>query len=309
MIDMLKIGKRKNSYWEYISMNVYVAGHRGMLGRDVVKVFKELGHAVSISYPSDISNIVSIEYDVRTIKPDVIINCAAYTDVDGCEDDTYKATLVNSIGVLNLAIVAKMLNLKLVHFSSDQVFGGFRHHPIFSHGVEVDDSKIPVNVYGKTKLAGELLAEANIPGLLYVIRTSWLYGSGRENFVDRIYNGLQSGNPLVIDDECVSKPTWTRDLALATVRILESCDPGVYHIATGLCTTKRYVAELVAKKFFGIGSDEMDSRVVGVPASEAGYGDAERPLVSSLKESVIPGYNVSSWLDSIEKYFLEKEYI
>lgn len=175
-------------------MKILITGSRGQLGTQLIEVLQlgrsELG-SISELYNNadilgvdidelDITNFSAVKDRVSLFNPDIIFNCSAYTDVDGCETNTELAMKVNAIGVRNLAIAAEQVRAKLVHISTDYVFSGTGHNPFSEY-----DQPAPVSVYGKSKLLGEEYVKY-FSTQYFIIRTSWLYGHYGKNFVKTI---------------------------------------------------------------------------------------------------------------------------
>jgi dTDP-4-dehydrorhamnose reductase len=207
-------------------MRVLVTGARGMLGTDLVCILEENEHEVFATDVEelDITQLERLQKMVGDIDPDVIINCAAYTDVDKAEKEPDKAFLINGIGAQNIALVCKDLDIDLCHISTDYVFDGTKEC-----AYTPDDSPNPINAYGKSKLAGEKYIQS-IWKKFYIIRTSWLYGKYGKNFVRTVLNQAKKQGALKVVDDQVGSPTWTVTLANAIARIIETEKYGIYHV-------------------------------------------------------------------------------
>jgi dTDP-4-dehydrorhamnose reductase len=200
-------------------LKVLITGKNGQLG----STFQELTSSVSDvdfifkdSKELDITNLSQVEAVLREEKPDVIINCAAYTAVDRAEEEPEKADLVNHIGVYNLAKNCKDLDIALIHISTDYVFDGEKGAPY-----EVDDATNPINVYGKTKLAGEL-AMRKINPMGCIIRTSWVYSKYGSNFVKTMLRLGQEKDEINVVADQFGSPTYAPDLANACLSLLRN---------------------------------------------------------------------------------------
>ena len=213
-------------------MKILLLGYKGMLGHDLDATLA-IDHEV-IGKDIDDFNITSLE-DCRGVieeaAPDIVINAAAYTDVDGCESDSKTCFAVNAEGVNNIGLICKERNLKVVHFSTDYVFDGTKGEPY----VETDTPN-PINTYGQSKLQGELYLRALTDNFL-LIRTSWLYGKHGKNFVKAIVNKAQSGGPLTVVNDQIGSPTATADLARAVKVLIEEGHTGLFHVTNrGRCS-------------------------------------------------------------------------
>lgn len=251
-------------------MKVLVTGAHGMLGVDVVRELSKSHEVKGLGRNQlDITRLDQIREYVRAWQPEVMINCAAYTDVDGCEVNIEQAFLVNAMGAGNLAVIAREVGVALVHFSTDYVFDGRGTRPYREF-----DQTGPINVYGKSKLAGEHLV-SSVAGKFYIVRTSWLYGAGGKNFVKTILGRARHGQELAIVDDQLGSPTYTVDLARAVGQLIEKQAYGIYHITnSGSCSWYQFARCVL---------------------NAAGIGDSEiKPIKSSQlqREALRPAYSV-----------------
>ena len=161
---------------------------------------------------------------VRTYSPDVIINCAAYNAVDLAETEWKKAFMVNGIGVKNLALAANEQGSILVHYSTDYVFDGKSDRPY-----TIIDPVHPINRYGESKLFGEKVVR-DLCNRSYLIRTSWVFGKGKTNFVLKMLEWCKDKTEISVVDDQLSSPTYTVDLAKATLDLISTQSFGLYHI-------------------------------------------------------------------------------
>lgn len=209
-------------------MRILLTGSKGQVGtclRDRLPENWEL--IASDSQTLNITDAHNVHNMVKTFEPDVIINAAGYTKVDAAETDIAKAFAVNATGTLNLAQAARAIGARLIHLSTEQVFDGY-HHVILIENMAPN----PLNVYGHSKLAGELLAlNAHIDTA--VIRTSWVYSEHGHNFVKiMLQKGLETSTIRVVDDQ-IGCPTYAGDLAEAIIRLAALTNParGIMHFA------------------------------------------------------------------------------
>ena len=284
-------------------MKILITGANGMLAKAVRERFMEheliLTDVVGTELSLDITNLEEVEKFVENVKPDVIINCAAYTAVDKAESEEELAKKINADGPKNLAIAANKNNCKLVHISTDYVFGGdLSLEEIYKE----DAPKAPVTAYGRTKLAGEEAIEENTKDF-YIFRTAWLYGDGK-NFVRTMLKfGKEKEEVSVVYDQHGS-PTYAVDLADIIYQALEKEIPyGIYH-TTNLGFTTWYD---FTKKIYEIAG--ISCRVNPV-TSEQFASAAKRPANSMLsKEKILEAeITVPSWEDALERYLkAEKE--
>lgn len=267
-------------------MTWLITGGAGQLG---LAFQRELGKQ-GIDYVSvnsaqlDITNPLSVEESVNSIKPDVIINTAAWTDVDGAEANESAANAVNALGPQNLAIASKNVGSRLVQVSTDYVFSGKGAAPWSE-----DADHNPQSVYGSTKSNGEKLVLDAHPTGAYVIRTAWLYSADRKNFAKTMtklaLNG--AGEVRVVNDQ-VGQPTFAGDLAKQIVNLALSDEPvGIYHgTNSGQATWFEFAQEI-----FKLAGAEV-SRVVPVSSSEYPR-PAKRPSYSVLSHDAWTKTNVA----------------
>jgi dTDP-4-dehydrorhamnose reductase len=219
-----------------------VTGAGGMLGRAVVEAATRLGHDVRACTRAelDVRDAGATRLALVSSRPQAVVNCAAYTDVDGAESDRRNAEAVNAGGAGNVAAAAAEIGALIVHVSTDYVFDGSKREP----WVE-SDRVAPLGVYGETKLAGELAVAAANPAHA-IVRTAWLFGAGGTNFVDTMLAlGAQRDEVSVVTDQ-VGCPTWTAHLAGALVELSgRPSETGIHHIAgAGACSWNELAAEV-----------------------------------------------------------------
>lgn len=252
-------------------MKILITGSNGMLGHDLEEVLKDSHELVlTTSKTLDITDKDKTMKIIKENKPDVVINSAAYTDVDGCETNQDLAYAVNGEGVRNLALACREVDCPLVHVSTDYVFDGTARDPI------AEDGEIgPISVYGKSKLQGEEAIQ-EILDKFFIVRTAWLYGINGKNF-PRTMLELAENHPeiTVVYDE-VGTPTYTPDLAYGISQLIETDYYGIYHLTnSGSCSWCEF-----ARYIFKIA--ERDVKVIPVTASEFSR-PAPRPSYSVLK--------------------------
>jgi dTDP-4-dehydrorhamnose reductase len=208
-------------------MRILVTGAGGMLAHDLVPALRGRGHDVlAVSRRQlDVTDRVAVASFVRASRPDVAVQCAAFTAVDAAETQEAAAHLVNATSTHYLAAACHDAGARLVYPSTDYVFAGDKNEPY-----QPADPPAPVNAYGRSKLAGERAALES-PGAL-VVRTSWLYGGGGGNFVDTIVRMSRERDRLEVVDDQIGRPTWTRSLARAITGLMEREASGIFH-ATG----------------------------------------------------------------------------
>jgi dTDP-4-dehydrorhamnose reductase len=206
-------------------LKVLVTGSGGMLARDLIPILKKR-HEVIAPPEKDLDitereNVFSI---LGRLRPDLVVNCAAYTQVDKAEEEREKAFLVNGIGVQNLALACNEQRIPLCHISTDYVFNGERDRPYTPF-----DNTDPINAYGASKLAGERFIQW-IMNAFYIIRTSWLYGKGGNNFVSTIMRIAGERPEIRVVHDQRGAPTSTVTLSRAVLALIETGAYGIYHV-------------------------------------------------------------------------------
>lgn len=274
-------------------MKVLITGSNGMLGHDLEKVLKDKHELIlTTSKTLDITDKENtIDFIVKN-NPDVVINSAAYTDVDGCETNQDLAYAVNGEGVRNLALACKEVDCPLVHVSTDYVFDGTARDPI-----EEDGEIGPISIYGKSKLKGEE-AILEILDKYFILRTAWLYGINGKNFPKTMLELAKDHSEITVVYDEVGTPTYTPDLAYGISQIIETDFYGIYHLTNSgqcsWCEFARYIFEIADK----------DVKVIPVTASEFSR-PAPRPSYSVLKNKkwIENGFEpLRSYKEAIKEY-------
>ncbi len=256
-----------------------VTGARGMLGRAVCDALQQRGipHRALDSRALDITDPTAV---INTITPNTtrVINCAAYTDVDGCETDEDLAMRINRDGVLHLAQRCRNIDATLVHISTDYVFPGNSERPY-----RPDDPIAPVNAYGRTKAAGER-AILGVGGDFRVLRTSWLYAPWGQNFVRTIARLAKERDTLRVVNDQRGRPTSVFTLADAALRLsAEDVNTGVYHVADdGQCTWFEFARRIVETLGLRCDVEPCTSDAFPRPAARPAYSvlDLEKTLAA-----------------------------
>ena len=226
-------------------MRVLVMGAAGQLGSEVVEVLRGDHEVVGVTRTdADITDLSQVMTLVEEVSPQVIVNAAAYTNVDGCEREKGRAFLVNAIGARNVAIAAKEVGAKLVHISTDYVFDGTKDTPYFEY-----DPPKPINVYGWSKLVGEQMVKEQNPRS-FILRVAWLYSARRKNFVKTMLKLAQERDEIRVVNDQRGTPTFAGDVARQIKALIETDCYGLYHCTSqGSCT--RYEFALAIFKCAG----------------------------------------------------------
>ena len=275
-------------------MKVLVTGTKGQLGYDVVNELEKRGHtAVAVDIEEmDITDAVSVERVITEAEVEAVIHCAAYTAVDAAEDNVEICRRVNAEGTKNIAKVCKKLDLKMIYISTDYVFDGEGERPW-----EPDDERHPLNVYGQTKYEGELAVEKYLEKY-FIVRIAWVFGVNGKNFIKTISETHEELN--VVDDQ-VGSPTYTYDLAVLLVDMVESDKYGRYHATNeGLCTWYEF-----AKEIFRQAGVEVKVNPV---TSDMFPAKAKRPKNSRMSKEKLDAngfHRLPTWQDALERYLSE----
>ena len=288
-------------------MKILITGSAGMLGTQVVtdlsRGYTELGEVPAALKGAqvitadvdtlDITDKAACEKYIAETAPDVVINCAAYTNVDGCESHQDDAFKVNAIGPRNLAIACEKIGAKLVHVSTDYVFKGDEATPRREY-----DLTNPVSVYGKTKNAGEEFVR-QFCSRYFIVRTAWLYGYNGKNFVKtmvRLCN--ERGGASVVNDQH-GNPTNAADLSHHLLKIAACEEYGTYHCTgNGECTWYEFASEIARLAGFEGAMKPCASDEFPTPTKRPAYSSLDNMMLR-----VTVGDEMRHWKDALEAYF------
>lgn len=270
--------------------HVLVLGASGTVGTEVTAT---LGHAAVQAIPHQACDIVD-RLAVRALlgehRPRIVVNCAAFTNVDGCDEDPERAYAVNAIGAENVALAAAELGATLVHYSTDYVFDG-------SAGRAYDefDSPNPLAHYGRSKLAGDRLVAA-VGGRYLILRIGHVYGDAGRNFGSTLWRRLSAGEAISADGARVVAPTWAHDVAEQTKMLLEAdCPSGLYHATSlGSCTWFEFACAM----------KDLGRHTAAIEPINA-TGRSPRPACSPLVSRLLPLrglLRMPTWRDGLEQY-------
>lgn len=277
-------------------MKLLVTGAAGMLGRDVMLAAGNAGHDV-VGFGRaelDVTNPDAIRRRLDIERPDVVINCAAWTDVDGAETAEERAFAVNGSGAGNVAAAAAAIEARVVHVSTDYVFDGSKREPYVE-----SDQPAPLSAYGRTKLAGEeAVAAANKRH--FIVRSSGLFGVGGRNFVDTMLRLAERQNEVTVVRDQVLSPTYTWHLAYGIVRMIEGIEFGIHHMAAaGKCSWYEFAREVFEQA-------RVECSVLSITSEEFGAA-APRPAYSVLASQREHAIRLPSWHDGLAGYLAQRE--
>lgn len=287
-----------------VTMKILITGANGMLAKEVKEKFEKENELICTDVADlDITNEEAVEKFVEETKPEYIINCAAFTAVDKAEVAGEIVEKINGDGPANLAKSAKKVGAKLVHISTDYVFGGDLD---VSKDYKEDDEKAPVTAYGITKLHGEEGIEKNMDEY-YIFRTAWLYGIGGNNFVKTMTKLGSSRDEINVVADQHGSPTYAKDLTEIIYQAIEKKIPyGVYHATNQGYTTWYDFTKAILEK------QNIQCKVNPVTTEEyiemMKITQAKRPFNSQLSKDKLlaQGIEVPNWEDGLDRY-LEEE--
>ena len=287
-------------------MKVLVTGVKGQLGYDTVNELKKRGHTpIGVDIEEmDITDSASVNQVIKEAAPDAVIHCAAWTAVDAAEDEANqeKVMLVNGTGTQNIANVCKELGIKMMYISTDYVFDGQGETP---WKPDCKDYK-PLNVYGKSKLAGELAVSETL-SKYFIVRIAWVFGLNGNNFIKTMLKVGKNHDKLTVVNDQIGTPTYTFNLARLLVDMIETDKYGIYHATNegGYISWYDFTCEIYRQAGY-------TTNVVPVTTEEYGLSKAKRPENSRLNKSklVENGFKpLPDWKDALARYIeiLNKE--
>ena len=301
-------------------MKVLVTGVGGQLGHDVMnelakRGYEGVGSDIAPAYsgvadgsavttmpyvPMDITNAAAVAETIKSVKPDVIVHCAAWTAVDLAEDEDKKAKVfaINAEGTENIARVAKEIDAKMVYISTDYVFDGQGTSP---WKPDCKDYK-PLNVYGESKLKGELAVSGTLEKY-FIVRIAWVFGLNGKNFIKTMLNVGQSHDTVRVVYDQIGTPTYTLDLSRLLVDMIETDKYGYYHATNegGFISWYEFTKEIYKQA-------GLPTKVLPVTTAEYGLSKAARPFNSRLDKSklVDAGFKpLPTWQDALGRYLKE----
>ncbi len=277
-------------------MKVLVAGAGGQLGRDMLLAAGNAGHdVVGFGHGElDITDADAVSRKFELERPDMVVNCAAWTDVDGAETAEEAAFEVNCTGAGNVAAAAREAGAAVVFVSTDYVFDGRKGEPYVE-----SDQPAPLSAYGRTKLAGEE-ATAAANKRHFIVRSSGLFGIGGGNFVDTMLRLAESTNEVLVIRDQVTSPTYTWHLAYGLTRLIDGIEYGIHHMAAaGRCSWYEFAREIFEQS-------KVDCKVLSGTTEMLGR-PAPRPAFSVLQSQREHAIRLPSWHDGLAGYLAQRE--
>ena len=280
------------------NLKVWVTGAKGQLGSAVCeRLEKEPDCTVFCTdRETDIAKLDEITGFAREHRPDVIVNCAGMTDLAECERNVEEAYRVNALGARNVAIAARAAGARMIHISTDDVFDGTAKKPL----TEFDRTN-PKTVYGKSKLAGEQFVKELVPEHI-IVRSSWIYGNTKNNYVSYILEGLLTGDTIFAPVDQISTPTSADDLAEVIMKLIDSEEYGIYHASCeGMCSRYEFAKEIV----------RLSGKNVNIEPMAAGENPSmvNRPRYTLLDNFMLRASGICAmpdWKTSLEKFMAGK---
>jgi dTDP-4-dehydrorhamnose reductase len=277
-------------------MRLLVIGAAGMLGQDLLAAAQAAGHEpVGLDLPEiDITDAAATEATVRDVAPAAVVNCAAWTDVDGAEESEEAAFAVNGSGAGNVAAAAAEIEARILHVSTDYVFDGSKGAPYVE-----SDQVAPRSAYGRTKLAGEeAVAAANKRH--FIVRSAGLFGLGGRNFVETMLQLAATRNEVLVVRDQVTSPTYTWHLAYGIVRLIDGMEYGIHHMAAGgQCSWYEFAREIFEQA-------EVECKVLSSTTEMLGR-PAPRPAFSALVSQREHAIRLPTWQDGLAGYLAQRQ--
>jgi dTDP-4-dehydrorhamnose reductase len=274
-------------------VRILLTGAAGQLGTTIARAYQQRADVLPVTRADvDLGDLAAVEAFITRERPDVVINCAAYNDVDGAEDDATAAIRVNALAVRAMARAAAGAGALLVHYGTDFVFEGVAARPYTE-----DDEPAPRSVYGASKLLGEWFA-ADCPRY-YVLRVESLFGGPqRRSSVDRIVDAIRKGEPARVFVDRTVTPSYVEDVAAATWNLIEAAAPfGTYHCVNTGVTTWHELAKQIGRQL------DVDPVLVPVKVADVPMR-ARRPQYAALSNDKLAraGIQMPAWEDALSRY-------
>lgn len=288
-------------------MRIVIIGANGQLGSDLCRELRDRD-VISLTHSDiEISDMQSVKGEFNKYRPDIVINTAAFVRVDDCESNPDKAYLVNALGARNIAVAAQEQGSKLIHISTDYVFGGAEK--IDTVPYTEFDIPSPMNIYGKSKLAGEKMVQ-HFCNRHFIIRSSGLFGiagsSGKGgNFVETIVRMAKERRELTVVDDQVFSPTYTKDLARKIAQLINTEYYGIFHITNGgSCSWFKFTKEIIRLTSIEVNVIPVTSKEYPTPAKRPHFSVLDNFHLRLLKMD-----DIEPWQDALRDYLGAKGYL
>jgi dTDP-4-dehydrorhamnose reductase len=277
-------------------VKIFITGQQGQLGQALMSSLE--GHELSGGdLPDwDMTDLQQVEQILADFRPDVVVHCAALTNVDHCARHPEEAVRVNGVGTYNIAAACRAVGATLVAVSTNEVFDGRSDRPYQEY-----DPRNPINPYGYSKFVAEQVVERYAPHYM-IVRTAWLYAPGGVNFIHKILTRARSGQPLKVVTDEVGSPTYALDLAGAIAGLVEVGQPGIYHMVNdGACSRYDFAAEILRQSGIDAEIAPITSDAFDRPSTPPSYAPLQNVFGAAL------GFRLRSWQDALAAYLAEYE--
>ena len=269
-------------------------GAGGMLGKDLAPILSVKNQVWARDIDDfDITDQRRVQKEIEVLEPEVVVNTAAFTDVDGCESKREIAFAVNAVGGRNVALACAATGRRMIHLSTDYVFDGSSRTPY-----REEDPPNPLNIYGSSKLQGECYIQEILENYL-IVRTEWLYGRHGKNFVDTILRNAERQKELRVVDDQRGSPTFTKDLSFALERLIGIEARGTLHVTnSGSCTWFEFARHILQEKGYN------HVQVIPILSTELAR-PAKRPVYSVMdcqRYEKLTGRKMRPWEEAIKEY-------
>lgn len=283
-------------------MKILVTGSRGQLGYDLCKELKSQGFEQILAIDKDdvdITNEMDIKKVINEWNPNMVIHCAAWTNVDKAEDNPEEVYKINALGTKYIAEACRQINAKMVYISTDYVFSGEG-----THFYKEEDEKKPLGVYGKTKLNGEEFVKS-ILDEYFLIRISWVFGINGNNFIKTMLRLSENNDEISVVDDQIGSPTYTRDISKLITEMIQTTKYGIYHATNeGICSWFQF-----AKYIFKVANVKINVLPISTKEYQQKYKQAFRPLNSRMSKEKLASFGfkpLPSWQNAVERFIIEE---
>ncbi len=277
-------------------MKIFITGHRGQLGLALKSALKEHKLFGGDLPDWDMTDPEQVKRAFAESMPDVVVHCAALTDVDHCARHPGEAVRVNGVGTYNIAVTCREIGAMLVAISTNEVFDGKSNRPYQEY-----DYRSPVNPYGYSKFVAEQVVERYAPSYM-IVRTAWLYAPDGVNFIHKILDRARSGQPLKVVTDEVGSPTYAVDLAGAVAKLIEVGKPGIYHMVNaGECSRYDFAAEILRQSGIDVEIAPITSAAFDRPSTPPSYAPLRNVFGAAF------GVTMRPWQDALSAYLADHE--
>ena len=277
----------------YYKMKLIITGCRGLVGTNILPILNRYFSVIPLDIEEwDITDIKIGESIIREHSPDIVLNLAAFTNVDGCEEYRELAQKVNGEGAGIIAELCRMHNIRLVHISTDYVFDGEKGSPYTE-----EDMPNPLSIYGMTKLSGEKNVMERYPSPL-IIRAQWLYGNGGETFISKVIKIAREKGVVEVVEDQRGTPTYAKDLAEPIRILIEKGKSGIYHISdSGSCTWFEFAREVFRCLKIDVKLKPITSSMLNRKARRPKYS-----VFDCTKLQIDTHITMRTWQEALQEY-------